>query len=410
MKVKLMRINQPLEFDMSSQSCKAITCAFLSLILFHAPSVQSYGQLIPLEVITDRFTFLDVKTGTPAFETLWESVEPFNEGFAVVYDGNDLGLINEEGKYVLPPDYKTIKGVSEGVAVLEDNMGIWHVFTVDGKIRALPEYSTLGKMSDGVMSYRLKNSNERGFVDIDGRRHPIIIQGADEFELLDFHQGHAMATPRYIINRSFQIANDKYNVDPNGMDFPFCTENIFHNGMFFEYVMIQSEESSQETFIGINLNGDTVIQPGYGLVNFLAACHISPRMESGRIRVRNEDFLHGFIDGLGNMRIPTIYTYAYNFSEGLAAVEIDSSYIVFINPDGKQAFSTRFYTTYVKKDEQFPIYSVHENENPTGDAVAFKNGFATLKCTEEHDKSRPVQVVINTKGEVIHRRSISLDY
>ncbi len=92
----------------------------------------------------------------------------------------------------------------------------------------------------------------------------------------------------------------------------------------------------------------------------------------------------GFIDTRGNIVIPPKYTRVGNFSEGLAAVEIDGK-IGYINKKGEMIISPKY---------EFPYYGLYVYQE--FQCFDFSDGLARVKLNNRI-------VFIDKKGEVVLR-------
>lgn len=63
----------------------------------------------------------------------FDSVKPFNGGYAAVKKGKTWGFINTKGGYVIESIYTNVESFSEGVAVVQDNGGLFHYINTEGK-------------------------------------------------------------------------------------------------------------------------------------------------------------------------------------------------------------------------------------------------------------------------------------
>lgn len=87
----------------------------------------------------DKWFYYNGKTETLKFETGFDDTEPFVNGTAIVKQGNNVGIINTSGTYILEPNYSAIEeqqlGITSFYVVTENTKQ--GLFNVAGK-RILP--------------------------------------------------------------------------------------------------------------------------------------------------------------------------------------------------------------------------------------------------------------------------------
>ena len=281
---------------------------------------------------------------------IWDVVYPYREGLACVVQGDVYGFIDTDGNIVIEPQYEITLELGldyyvdyehgffyDGLALTTDGTFIdtsgntvwgddsfrvqglfkngyapvrsddgYGIIDQTGQMVVSAEWDGVGEVSEGMVS--VKRDGKWGFINLEGE---III--ATQWDSVEpFSEGVAM---------------------------------VEHGG-FYMYLDNQGRPISNTTW-----DDARSFSEGLGLV------------------YDAETELYGYVNAQGEVAIYPCYTYAENFSDGLALVKWEGDYI-FINKEGRQAFDLTF--------ERLPD--------------SFENGYASTEFG-----------VIDTNGNIVSR-------
>lgn len=213
--------------------------------------------------INKRYGFVSGVTGKQITALLYDDIDFFGDGFAMIKRGGVYGFINTEGKEVIPPKYGDVGGVSEGV--------YW--------------FSKGGIRNDkGILE-----SAKYGFSEITTGKEigPAIYDKAENFK------------------------NGKAKVTLNGREF------------YIDKTGKEVLQGAQELKPALDYN---TMKIGYadekGNIVIKGKYHSAAPFSEGLASVCIEIYGWGFIDKTGKEVIPLKYGYAGSFAEGLAVVNI----------------------------------------------------------------------------------------
>lgn len=146
---------------------------FLSAIALG--TLCTYGQslsddYVPVQNEKGKWGY-QTSSGTKVIDFKYDAAEPFSEGRAKVRKGNKYGIINPEGKFVLPiqfdditewaeSTYRVAKGGKWKDGVLSNEK--YGLADVSGKIVVKPEYEELAMLTGGVAAAR--KGKKYGFI------------------------------------------------------------------------------------------------------------------------------------------------------------------------------------------------------------------------------------------------------
>lgn len=130
-----------------------------------------YNLIMPLSENT--YAVYDQQNRVALFDTggallttfSYDSIAPFQNHLAVVYQDGKQGVIREDGSVVVPIDYNRVKiDNAHRVSVLP--FGKWHVFTAENQL--IREYTFESILPAGVNLYQVKIGDLKTFVDAKG--------------------------------------------------------------------------------------------------------------------------------------------------------------------------------------------------------------------------------------------------
>ena len=248
-------------------------------------------------VILDSFTVLCTyidTLGTPLFEPIYQSALPYRDGYAAVYRYDRWGIIDREGREMLPNIYEQISAADHGIFFAGDEWGMT-LFDYSFKPLTSVQYMPITTVSDrriGVM-----RGDKYGFLDLRGREViPCIYD-----EIGRFHLGRAMVR-----------TGDRYGIiDTTGtLILPLQYHNSKKKSGLYTYrdSLALVEQNGQYGYV--DLQGQLVI-PFY----FTSAFPFSQGLASAQ---HNGQW--GYIDTKGDIYIPFIFDIASPFEYGRAEI------------------------------------------------------------------------------------------
>lgn len=78
--------------------------------------------IVPYLNANGRMEFRDLQTQTPQFNKTFDYVGPFEDGRAIVQDNGRFGLIDEQGKYLITPQYNQIETAFESKLIIASKL------------------------------------------------------------------------------------------------------------------------------------------------------------------------------------------------------------------------------------------------------------------------------------------------
>lgn len=318
--------------------------------------VQKQDILIPCSFATlegKKEGFIN-QEGSWVIPPIYDTVEDFSEGLAVVKIFGKYGFIDQKGSLIIQPIYESASSFKEGLA----KVGIDHqkVGFVDkkGNWSVQPVYNDLSQdFSEGVALVSVENKT--GFIDRNGNWtiQPIFelkisngfkeglaaVKMGGKTGFID-HKGNWVIKPIYDDASDFSDGLSKVMVDGK-YGFIDKTGNLVFKLDFEPYVI----SNFREGLSGFALNGKigaidkmgrVVIQPVYDFPVFI-------RFKDGISRVKVGGKM-GYIDRRGNWIKLPIYVYASSeFKNGLAVVSEDEVHYNLINKKGEIVAKVKSY-------------------------------------------------------------------
>lgn len=251
----------------------------------------------PVTVVIDSFfyacTFIDT-LGRQLFEPVYESVQPFNEGYAIVMRYKRYGMIDHSGREVLPTRYEQITPNQDGFFFAGD-VDAWALFDYSFKPLTSFVYSSTTGLHEGRIG--VTRFGRQGFLDRNGREViQCIYDDAGIFRLgrtmvaADGHYGIIDTLGRIILPIEYDDRT------PHGTKY-----------MYYDSLALVEKDGK----LGyVDLNGRLVI-PMY----FEQAYNFSEGLACTRF-----GGLWGYIDRRGEVFVAHIFDYASPFSWGRAEV------------------------------------------------------------------------------------------
>ena len=99
----------------------------------------------------------------------WLMIGDFSEGLACVKDGNDKwGVIDKEGKVIIPCQWEEISYFSEGLAVVMDENGKYGFIDKGGNVVIPCQWNYADRFAEGL-AFVLDDNEKFGFIDKRGK-------------------------------------------------------------------------------------------------------------------------------------------------------------------------------------------------------------------------------------------------
>lgn len=272
--------------------------------------VREFSEGLAVVELDGLYGIID-KNGKEIVPALYQEIKDFSEGLAVVKLNDKYGFINRAGKLVIPLKYNSAESFSNGKAYVKyanKNMYI----SVAGE-----EYEQIGDFSEGLAV--VKSNGKYGFIDKTGKE--VIPLKYDYAE--DFYKGSAIITwkeKKGLIDRMGRgVTALKYNSLKRREDDDFMVGEIYRLGMIigtdYYYISLKGKEYDYiERY-----------QKGY----------------SNLYRATNK-YKYGLIDKEGNEMTAIKYDRLFDkFEDGLLGVKLNGKYGA-IDPKGKEIIPLKY--------------------------------------------------------------------
>lgn len=317
----------------------------------------------------------------------YDAVGSFQNGYALIQLDSLIGLINENGKEVIPPKYRWIeflsipdgglfgdffndeKNDSEYVKVMQNNLyGIIHKVT--GKEIISPQFSNIKMLSSRLFVVSQKDGwrSKYGLFDTDGKEKLPCVYDKIEY-LKPLSTGLATAE----LNREYGVINSdgtlitpvQYTRSPTFTSSGLLQVHIRHRTGAINttgkevipviYDDLKLDVKDDNDFIAAEVNGKWgyINRKGKEKIAFLyddASC-FSEELAAVKLKIKKDEIVKaawGYIDKTGKMVIEPQYDVASSFCEGLAGVGYGSAYELtdnkygFIDKNGKEAITMKY--------------------------------------------------------------------
>ena len=253
-----------------------------ALALASAPPARS-GPLFPV-VKGGRWGYID-RTGRVLVSPRFDEAAPFSEGLAPVRLGKQFGYADETGKVVLVPGYGPAGGTLHR------------------------------RFSDGRAVVR--SGSRFGFIDRTGR----LAVPARWLTAEDFSEGRALVCDEQ--GCGFVDPEGRYAFVPDAMG-----GTSYRNG-FASILLAMGMSHKRTTFLDASMK----VIPGQYEGNGNYSEGLAPVRFNGT---------WGYVDGAGKPVIRNVYQDAADFSEGLAAVTLDTGRCGYVDRTGTLVIAARF--------------------------------------------------------------------
>lgn len=221
-------------------------------------------------------------------------------GLAIVEQDRLSGLIDRYGRYIVTPKYNSITQFSEGRAAIIDHSG-FKVMDENGKILTTRPYSYISMYQNGRAVFN-NPTQQGGFL----------------YGYLD-RQGREVIPMRYLSANDFQDNQALVQLAPNRFALIDPVGNYLH---IYNYASVNNpgdgllpfQPTANSKYGYINLEGNTVIPPQYGMA--------LPFSNSRAVVNTASDYSnqYGLIDKNGSFIIQPVYNDIFQIGENRAAV------------------------------------------------------------------------------------------
>jgi len=303
-------------------------------------------------------------------------IPSFSEGMLAIKEKNKWGYIDKTGKNVVAVQYDMACDFCEGLAAVKKG-GKWCYINKSGERITKFQYDEASDFSEGLAAVRRGNNSY--YINKSGRE--VINCGEYQYRSNSFSEGLAVLEDDTVINKKGERlfiaptcgAFYKYSQgvlivrDPN----TFKMSLLDKKGkliMPYKYDVINIfKEDATSAKIGDNWY--IINNKGKELCNFGKKYIEIGKCSEGLFKVVKKDrLLKGFIDKSGKEVIPCVYTFARDFSEGIAPVSKVGRY-GYINKQGKTVIPFKYEQTYVAIDGVMLVFDkkdliyMDKNEN-----------------------------------------------
>lgn len=322
--------------------------------------------------------------GTILVEPQYKFVDKFKDGFCVVLrDYYHYGLINREGKEILPCDFQEVVSPTEGLVRVKKG-DLYGFYDTTGREVIPTTFAAASAFSEGLAVVAIQPDTTLagiyGYIDHSGHftiapqyqyAYPFnegraVVKSYDRYGLIDAHNNIILPC-KYenlsSVDEGRCFANFEYSplyamFDGNGRQItPFLYENIFSFGEGFYTVL----RDGKYTFLDVRgkehfgdydraggfVNGYCFVARNgkYGIIDTRGRQTLPLEYDNSGYRSEEYQFFeglalvekdgrYGFVDTKGKIVIPLIYESGYHFTEGIVPVKKDGKW-GYIDHDGK---------------------------------------------------------------------------
>lgn len=369
---------------------KVLIISILFLIVFIATSCSNEEELEDVGLYPAYIKDRNIKKwgyinerGEFEIEPSYDLVTEFDEnGLAKVFSNKQVGLIDKEGRIVLPPEYHDISEIKEEVFTAVNDEG-YFIFDKTGlKLFETKDYSTIGTSSDGLLPVVKKDEEGNTKTGYINKKGDVIIE-------LKYTNAWGFKNGRALVK-----ANEgKYSIiDKEGNE---IVELSYEN-------IVPDEDNETFMFIDdnnlygyLNDKGEVIIEPEYSRAFPFedGVAIVSPS------DVEEENKKWGVIDKDNNYVIDPKYTSITYLGEGLFAIAKDEAKVYGDIDLTKQAIITKEGKTIT----DFDYYFVGGIEKPRikNGYISVFDGEKTFLLDSKGKKAKDLPE-IEGKGELIY--------
>ncbi len=316
----------------------------------------SYG-LIPVRNKIGKWGFMN-RDGRLVVPPQWHQVLDFHEGLAMVsnyYPSNrtyEFGFVNTNGHLEISLRWGRALSFSEGLAAVSSN-GLWGFIDKSGRMVIPPLWEACESFRDGISV--VYKSNRFGVIDLTGKAtvelectgfgldNPVVVYKQGKKGIID-RTGHVAGGRWWDSVKSPRPRTMKEGRDSN------CRDSAEHRPKAADDYTVKVERDKKWGLVDIN--GKIVVEPiwedvgfweggfvsvkqdgRWGLLDRSGKFVVQPRWEAvnspamtGRIVTAKENGKWGLFDTSGRVVAKPQWDAVSAFSEGLAAVRIDTKW------------------------------------------------------------------------------------
>lgn len=261
----------------------------------------------------------------------YDKIFCFKGDFAEVKLDNKYGLIDRNGKEIIPPIYERIYEFKDGLAEVCFN-GKMGIISLTGQLIIEPKYDSICRFSNG--KFKVFLNGKCGIIDYAGVE---MLKPHKYNDIADFHDGVARV---FVRNENGNRYNGNYGLIDESFN-EIVSPKYTSIGNFVEGLAIVSMSG----YYGlINKNGEEIVCPK----KYTSIGHFCNGLAQVRITIQRkfvdgdgvshtiDKYLYGIINTQGKEVVEPQYHNISGFDEnGIARVVIESErYEAFINRDG----------------------------------------------------------------------------
>lgn len=274
---------------------------------------------------------LDVETYNK-LQQQYKTIKKFQEGTAVVKK-EKYGLIDCNGREILPCEYDTIYGLKKNFRIIVKD-SLFGATNIDGKVIKQCVYTDA---RDASCNYLAMKSNDKwGFIDVNGEdvtqyKYEVMYNYNDTVFVAKYNGYFGLSDYNHNILIPFKYDEVRYKWDED------CPVTIVKSGEFYGLYNSKNKQvleckygqmfPNSSGLITIKKTAQSYKDVRYALIEAESGKIVIPfdymdmgDFSEGLICVENLDEKWGYLDKNGKVVIPFIYEEAGDFSEGLAAV------------------------------------------------------------------------------------------
>ena len=289
-------------------------------------------------------------------------IEFFSEGYARVISNKTglYGFIDSEGKEVIPCKYISVGSFYEGLAAVRDETGLTGYIDKYGKEVIKCQYKKAYHFHDGVAAVQ----NEKGLWGFINKVGEPIIK-CQYIDITDFCEGFTVAQKADGSHVLIDKDGNEIILRDNNSDEKY--EIDFYAGEGMVAVSVPCCDDSYK-YGYMNTKGEKKIECIFSYADDF----------SEGLALVGIDGLYGFIDKSGAKKIDCQYNHANSFSEGMAAVQNEKGLWGFINKTGELVVPFKYDWVYSFKGGLAAV----QNEKGLWGYID-KNGKEVIKCQYE---------------------------
>lgn len=278
---------------------KRFIAIILYLIVFAAFVEASQAtDLFPVRK-DDEFGYVD-RTGKVIIPFRYDDAWQFSEGLASVEIDRKRGYIDRKGKIIIGLQFEWANSFRDGLAkvITADSYGLAGFIDKSGKVVIKPQFREVDNFSNGLAVFQMNSLY--GFIDTSGRT---VVEPQFSYAH-PFSEG--LACVRLDEKWGFIDKTGKFAVPPRFDDASSFSEGVGSVQLAGKHLFIDKK-------------GRSVIEPG---LDYPADQFFGGQFSEGWVRWPFYGGKWGYLDKNGSVAVSPLYDCTWDFSEGLARVQI----------------------------------------------------------------------------------------